>query len=752
MDSRDISRSRDLAWQPSRRPLNVVTSRASTGAPAPGSVSLAQLIRGALRWWWQGLLVGIVISAGLCIAIQYLIKPTYETSSLLRVEPSSQQLFGNALGSDNSYLNFMETQVQLITSSNVLAAAVVGKHAIEIPAIRSAADPEMVLKEMIQVRILPKSYLINVSTTSRSATEAAAAVNAVVDSYLEADKQWSVGMTDKQIKSLEAYRNGVTTQVDEKQAKLLELAARGNAQANPANEGVAGTEASKTSISIEEYKRVRSQLLQAQLDLAEAEAVRDFRRLQAPALADAGRDVEAQIRAAFQQDPEVAGIQDEIDQYSVKLAKVNRIARRGGDPTAVGIERQIATLKSRQKRLWEQKYPMLKDLVTRPGAPASEPLKDISEQVVTLKATIATMEQALARMEVADREHSTDAVKAAKLQSDLKRLEEMGSMVDRRLEQLRFESKGHARISQIYSARVPTWPTSDKRPKLMATAPLGAFAFVFAMAMLLEIKAGRIGATADLSRRVGVEVFSVPPLPSDRQPRVSLARTRSYEDLVSDYVHSVDHLREALCGGLTHGGPGRCVLITSAVGGEGKSTLASQLAVRCGNAGASTLLIDCDLRRPSLGRLLDVPEGAGIVDVLRNTAELEDVLIHLDRFGCDFLPAGLPEANPARIILGQRLGPLLERLRRSYDVVIVDSPPVLPVPDALTLGRFVDGAVLATRYDASRMRLVERAHQTLLSAGIPILGVVVNGVHSGSHSGGDYAASYTAARPSAESI
>jgi capsular exopolysaccharide synthesis family protein len=225
-----------------------------------------------------------------------------------------------------------------------------------------------------------------------------------------------------------------------------------------------------------------------------------------------------------------------------------------------------------------------------------------------------------------------------------------------------------------------------------------------------------------------------------------LAKPRTRENLVAEYVHRIDHIREAICGGILPGGPGRCVLITSAVGGEGKTTLASQLAVRCANAGASTLLIDADLRRPSLGKLLGVSDGPGFADVLKGEASLEDALVHLSQLGCYFLPAGHPEPNPARVILGQRLAPLLEQIRRSYDVVIIDTPPVLPVPDALTLGRFVDGAVLATRFDASRLSLVRQAHELLLSAAIPILGAVVNGVHVPRIFGADY--SYASSYPS----
>ena len=89
------------------------------------------------------------------------------------------------------------------------------------------------------------------------------------------------------------------------------------------------------------------------------------------------------------------------------------------------------------------------------------------------------------------------------------------------------------------------------------------------------------------------------------------------DDQIEQFIQRLDHLRFAVCGSPSELGTGRCVLITSAVGGEGKTTLAAQLAARCGNAGMSTLLIDADLRRAALCPLLEVPEGLGLSDVLK---------------------------------------------------------------------------------------------------------------------------------------
>src|SRR5262249_7163241 len=90
------------------------------------------------------------------------------------------------------------------------------------------------------------------------------------------------------------------------------------------------------------------------------------------------------------------------------------------------------------------------------------------------------------------------------------------------------------------------------------------------------------------------------------------------------------------------------------------------------------------------------------------------------------LRAGTPIRDSGALLQGQRFGTLIAQLRQRYDLVIIDSPPVLPVPDALILGRWTDGAVLAARYDKSRFPQVERARRQLDNAGIAVLGTVIN--------------------------
>ncbi len=123
----------------------------------------------------------------------------------------------------------------------------------------------------------------------------------------------------------------------------------------------------------------------------------------------------------------------------------------------------------------------------------------------------------------------------------------------------------------------------------------------------------------------------------------------------------------------------------------------------------------------------------------------EDVVMVVgDAGGFHLLPAGTPRVDPSRLLEGDRLGKLIAQARESFDMIIVDAPPVLPVPDALTIGRWTDGAVLAVlQADTSRFPLVERANQRLARVGVPVIGAVVNGVRSMETSyGGYYAYGY----------
>jgi capsular exopolysaccharide synthesis family protein len=242
-----------------------------------------------------------------------------------------------------------------------------------------------------------------------------------------------------------------------------------------------------------------------------------------------------------------------------------------------------------------------------------------------------------------------------------------------------------------------------------------------------------------LSKLARVEVFPVPPLPRLDAPSRLLGFRRSLDpgEQLEVFANRIDHMRVALCDAEDPGRV-RCLMITSAGVGEGKTTLSLQLAARCADAGLSTLLIDADLRRSSLGRILKVPDSPGLSEVLRGLIDAEDAIVGLPLPGCRLLTAGSLVDNPGRLIQGRQFREVLDRLRSRFDMIIIDTPPLLPVPDALTMGRYADGVVLATRHDASRTSPLEKAQRLLVGAQIPLLGIAINGIPISSSRYGNY--------------
>jgi capsular exopolysaccharide synthesis family protein len=168
-------------------------------------------------------------------------------------------------------------------------------------------------------------------------------------------------------------------------------------------------------------------------------------------------------------------------------------------------------------------------------------------------------------------------------------------------------------------------------------------------------------------------------------------------------------------------------MITSAVGGEAKTSLAGHLAVSLARSGRKTLLIDGDLRNPAIYRLFDAPPAPGLSELLRGEAQLADILHPTGIAGLQVLPAGVYDAATLARLAGDDLGGILAQLKESFDCIVLDSSPVLPVTDALLLARHVDGVLFSVLQNVSTLPAIDEAYQTLASLNVVLLGAVVSG-------------------------
>jgi polysaccharide biosynthesis transport protein len=170
----------------------------------------------------------------------------------------------------------------------------------------------------------------------------------------------------------------------------------------------------------------------------------------------------------------------------------------------------------------------------------------------------------------------------------------------------------------------------------------------------------------------------------------------------------------------------KSIVISSSIAGEGKSTIAINLAVSLADTGARVILVDADLRRPSLADYIGIEGRVGLTTVLIGRATVDDVIQPMGKTTLDLLPAGQIPPNPSELLGSPAMGRLLDRLSASYDMVLLDSPPLLPVTDAAVLTKRAGGALIVVGADRIHRPQVEETLGALEAAGAHIFGIVMN--------------------------
>jgi len=170
----------------------------------------------------------------------------------------------------------------------------------------------------------------------------------------------------------------------------------------------------------------------------------------------------------------------------------------------------------------------------------------------------------------------------------------------------------------------------------------------------------------------------------------------------------------------------KVIMITSSFPGEGKSTIAANLSLTFAQAGNRVIIIDCDLRRPSLNTIFKHSRNPGITEVLAGDVMLGDALHSTGIENVSLLTAGTIPPNPAELLCSESMRTLLGQLRNSYDIVIIDAPPVIPVTDAPLLTSLTDMVVVVVEAGRIPLAAAKRMQELLTSVQAPVAGFVIN--------------------------
>jgi capsular exopolysaccharide synthesis family protein len=289
-------------------------------------------------------------------------------------------------------------------------------------------------------------------------------------------------------------------------------------------------------------------------------------------------------------------------------------------------------------------------------------------------------------------------------------------------------------------ARVPTAPSGPNVLRNLAFALALGFSTGIGLAFLLESMDNTVRTPEQAQTISALPSLGMIPLGSrstkqmGSREKLALAASKEAVELVtksrprSQMAESYRALRTSLL--LTFpGGPPKVILITSALPEEGKTTTSVNSAIVLAQKGTRVLLIDADLRRPSIHKTLGMGPKLGLSNVLTGTATLQQATIPSTILPELFiLPAGTPPPNPAELLASTKMKDILEELRKNYDHIVIDSPPTLSVTDAVVMSTGADAVVLVIRSGHTTKPALRRARDILLQVNARVCGVLVNAV------------------------
>ena len=682
-------------------------------------LSLAELLQVVARRRW--LLLGCIFLGGLAgLGSLEALTPVYEARALLIIEPDSGARTGATVptASQTPDSASVDSQVQILGSRSLARAT--------IQALGLAADPELVASgggvglralladnasstpapavdvvarflDRLGVEREGKSHVIAVSWRSADAAKAAAVANKLAELYMAGQLSRKDAASRRQSGRLDAQLEALKGQLATAEATLTAFRAQSEAGRG---EMLGAEEADIAGLD--------SQLVAATVARAGKEAV----------LARLSRIVEAGSDTAGAGEVGGSPLLDNL--LALKADLLRREAEIAGQygrkhPKSVALANEKATLEQRigaERRTLLQQY---QGEVARARAGEqilAAKLRELKGKALRREATAERTQELVREVELSRRLYESYLTRASTESEAIEAVEP-----DARL------------ISEAVAPGEPSFP----KPKLILSLTLTG-GFLLGLAAMYVAETGQRGLR---SEREVSEVLGLPTLAL--VPRLDGARRAGIapQDYALDRPRSryAEALREVLTGLLLRrageGEPAswaRVVLVTSALPNEGKSTLTLSLARAAAAEGLRVMVIDADLRKPALHDLVGLKPGAGLVEVLRREVPLADALATDPRLPLKLLPGSKRLSQPTRLLGPDGIGALLTALRPSFDLILVDSAPLVAVVDAKLLAKLADAVLFVVRYGSTRRDFCDSALRGLRESGAAVAGAVLSQV------------------------
>lgn len=678
------------------------------------------------KWGILALVTGITLITALVLVK---LPPSYRAVTSMMIESKGTQLlsFQPVYDSSGQLSEYLQTQLGLIQSREVTQRTVRNLNLTEHPDLDPRQQPGPLIdigglvkyaeaffrgEEPLPAATLSeaevfdlvtdalmrrsnawvegKSQLVFVSVEMGDSLSAAQAANAMANAYIESQLEAQMDATLR-------TSTWMNQRLTELRASLQE--AEDRLQAYREAEGLVDVDGVAT-ISVNELSLTGDRMIDARRQRAEAES--QYRQVQS--MRKAGWQRLASI-------PAVLGhplIQQFKSEEARARAKVEELSRRYGDlhPTMLAARTELAAASASLQGQVEQVVAGIErnyQLAVANENSLRSSFNSNKEQI-----------QDIARKEFQLRELQRDVDSNRTLyEAFMNRLRETSATADL-----------HSSNARIVDQALPPKEPSKPRKKLILIFVFAlAVLFSLGLALLLDALNNTFKSTEDIESKLNLPVLGIVPRLTKQQAKEGPHLFEQDND--KRFCEAIRTIRTGLMLGDMHH-PRQVLVITSSVPDEGKSLVAVNLAFAVGQL-QKVLLIDADLRRPTLARSFDLPAGTpGLANLMAGTAKTEDCIHRIGEV--DMIPAGVVPPNPLELLASQRFAKFLEMAKGRYDRIIVDSPPSQAVSDAILLSSFANEVIYVVKAEGTAIPLVQKSIGQLLHSGASITGVVLNHV------------------------
>lgn len=332
--------------------------------------------------------------------------------------------------------------------------------------------------------------------------------------------------------------------------------------------------------------------------------------------------------------------------------------------------------------------------------------------------------------------------KVKQIEADLLRKNTYNDVIMSRMKDVELGKEAGTRIHVLGHPETPTGPVSPRLSFVGLGTIAGGVGVGFALIYVLTVLDDRFRSLDELQTFLGAPVLTT-------VPRMEIPEGNGALSLITVAEPSsvVAEAYRTLRTGIVHQPLDTArLVVTSSEPGDGKTTSIGNLAAAFAQSGKRTILIDADLRRPGMTKLLGLRGQGGLSTILESEESVVDVAQQvmipgiIDRL--DVIPSGPRPGNPAELLSGDRFMKLLSWAESEYDQILVDAPPVLAVTDATVIGRLADAILLVVRPEKNSRRMVIRAGELIAAHGCTLLGTVVNRISTTGENGQGYDYNY----------